>query len=86
MRKPILLLTTFAFILAGGALAARAQQEPMVTPQQPQVLQQGEQGRQLQGTQAPRRLVENDADDEGWTMGSDYGVVGSSPGLGSRHG
>lgn len=56
MQKHALVLTTFAFILAVGAMAASAQQIPDVatTPQQPRILQQQqEQERQLQGVQTP---------------------------------
>src|SRR5262245_57682817 len=72
MQKWVLVLTTSAFILAGGAIAARAQQGPMAQ-QQPQIQQQQEQERQLQGAQTPRRVVENDIDQDDWMMGWDYG-------------
>ena len=42
MQKHVLALTTFTFILAYGAIAASAQQGPMM--QQPQLLQQQEHG------------------------------------------
>jgi hypothetical protein len=42
--------------------------------QQPQILQQQqEQGRQLQGAQAPRRPIEDDIEDDGGMMGWRYG-------------
>jgi hypothetical protein len=64
MQKHVLVLATSAFILACGAIAASAQQEPM-TQQQPQILrQQQELQHQLQGAQAPRRGIEDDSDQE----------------------
>jgi hypothetical protein len=70
MQKRVLVLTTSAFILAGGLIAANAQQVP-TTPQQPQIQQQQEQ--QAQGAQTPRAGVEDDMDHDGWMMGWDDG-------------
>jgi hypothetical protein len=75
MQKRGLVLTTRAFILAGGIIAASAQQEPMAQ-QQPQVLQQREQERQPQGAQIPRRVVEDDIGDDGWMTAGTMGRVG----------
>jgi hypothetical protein len=70
MQKHALVLTTFAFILAVGAMAASAQQIPDVatTPQQPRILQQQqEQERQLQGVQTP--VISRDEGGMGWGYG-----------------
>jgi EF hand len=73
MQKRVLLLTTTAFILVCGAIAASAQQGPL-TQHQPQILQQQqEQGHQLQGAQTPRRAVHDDIEDDGGMMGWGYG-------------
>jgi hypothetical protein len=73
MQKGVLVLTTSAFVLACGAIAASAQQGPM-TQQQPQILQQPDQERQLQGAQLPRRGVEDrDQDEPGWRHHRDWG-------------
>jgi EF hand domain-containing protein len=72
MQKRVLVLTTSAFILACGAIAASAQQGPLT--QQPQILQQQqEQEHQLQGVQTPRRAVHDDIEDDGGMMGWGYG-------------
>jgi EF hand len=72
MQKHVLVLTTSAFILTYGAIAASAQQPPDVPEmqQQSQTLQQLE--RQMQGTQIQRRVIEDDIEDDGW-MGWSYG-------------
>jgi hypothetical protein len=73
MQKHVLVLTTSAFILTCGAIAASAQQPPDVPEmqQQSQTLQQ-QLERQLQGTQIQRRVIEDDIEDDGW-MGWGYG-------------
>jgi len=73
MQKRVLMLATSAFILACGAVAASAQQGPMMQQQaQPQPPQE----RQLPGAQTPRPSVEED----------DSGITGWHPGLGWRRG
>src|SRR6516162_8553077 len=52
MQKHVLALTTFTFILAYGAIAASAQQGPMMQ-QQPQMLQQQEHQDWRGGTMGP---------------------------------
>jgi hypothetical protein len=77
MQKHILALTTSAFILACGAIAASAQQVPDV----PALQQQLE--RQLQGAQTPRRGVEDDSDQDDNRF--DGGMMGWRYGPGWRH-
>src|SRR6266566_1266083 len=88
MHKHVLVLTTSAFILACGTLAASAQQGPM-TQQQPQVLQQ------QQGAQTPRRGIEDEEDDSGmmgwgygpgWRHHQGWGRGGMGPGMMGRGG
>jgi hypothetical protein len=76
MQKHVLALTTSAFILACGAIAASAQQVPDVPTLQQQLK------RQLQGAQTPRRSVEDDSDQDdnrfggrmmGWRYGPGWG-------------
>jgi EF hand len=83
MQKHVLMLTTSAFILACGTIAASAQQEPM-TQEQPQILQQQQQlRRQLQGAQAPRRGIEDDSDQD--DSGHRGGMMGRGHERGWRH-
>jgi hypothetical protein len=74
MGRHVLVLTTSAFVLTCGVLAASAQQVPDVPTmqQQPQNLQEQLQ-RQLQGSPSPRRVVEDDIDDDGSMTGWRYG-------------
>jgi EF hand len=74
MGRHVLVLTTSAFVLTCGVLAASAQQVPDVPTmqQQPQNLQEQLQ-RQLQGVPSPHRVVEDDIDDDGWMTGWRYG-------------
>jgi hypothetical protein len=69
MGRLVFVLTTSAFVLTRGVLAGSAQQVPDVpTMQQPQNLQEQLQ-RQLQGIPSPRRVVEDDIDEDGWMTG-----------------
>jgi hypothetical protein len=74
MGRHVLALTTSAFILTCGVLPASTQQVPDVptTHQQPPTLQEGLQ-QQLQGTQTPRRVVEDDVEDDGRMTSWGYG-------------
>ena len=56
MQKHVLALTTFTFILAYGAIAASAQQGPMMQ-QQPQMLQQQEHQDWRGGTMGPGMMM-----------------------------
>jgi hypothetical protein len=96
MQKHVLVLTTSAFIVAGGALGANAQQagDPMMQ-QQPQILQQRQElERQQDRAQSPRRRVEEgrDQDDDdryggrmtggGWRYQQDWQRRGAmNPGM-----
>jgi hypothetical protein len=77
MQARVRALTTSAFLLACGAITVGGQEIPggPMIQQQPQILQQQqqEQGRQLQGAQAPRRPIEDDIEDDGGMMGWRYG-------------
>jgi hypothetical protein len=74
MQKHVVVLTTSAFILSCGAIAASAQQGPMMQQQPPILQQQRELERQGQGAQTPRRGVENDSGQgDNWPGG---GVIG----------
>jgi hypothetical protein len=74
MGRHVLVLTTSAFVLTCGVLAASAQQVPDVPTmqQQPRHLQEQLQ-RQLQGIPSPHRVVEDDIDDDGSMTGWRYG-------------
>ena len=72
MQKCALVITTSAFILACGALAASAQQTGGPMTQQREGLE-----RQIEGAQTPRRAIEGDRDrDDDSYGGGRAGVTG----------
>ena len=78
MQKCALVITTSAFILACGALAASAQQTGGPMTQQRQGLE-----RQIEGAQTPRRAIEGDRDRDDDRYGG--GMMGRGYGPGWRH-
>ena len=78
MQICALVITTSAFILACGALAASAQQTGGPMTQQREGLE-----RQIEGAQTPRRAIEGDRDRDDDRYGG--GMMGRGYGPGWRH-